>query len=497
MRRWFLTCIVLLLVASQAFSATPITLTIMHFNDDYQLGAVDQGKAGGLDRLAAVVKQIRQPDPEALLVFPGDLISPSLESMLFKGAQLIDGLNQLGVDAATLGNHEFDYGPEEFVQRVAESKFPWVITNVVQSNFTKIPGTQLLLHKTVRGIDVGFFGLLTIETATSSKPGPDIRFLDELGAARAAVPLLRKQGATVVIGLTHLRMATDQAIVRAVPGITLVLGGHDHDPLRAVVDGVLIRKAGSDARFLGIVRLTVTPDGTVVNVQDELVPITDQTPSDPILAALIKSYAAQISKELDAVVGRTDVELDARNTTVRARESSLGNLIADVMRQAMGADVAITNGGGIRTNALFPAGPIARKDVLAWLPFGNIIVKVRVRGSTIRAALENGVSQIEVGGGRFPQVSGLRYSFNPNRPVGQRILEVSVGGRPLDPSATYTLATNDFMLGGGDGYAMFRAEGEVIIDAAGGPVMATAVTEAIQKAGTVAPRVEGRIQVVP
>ncbi len=139
---------------------------------------------------------------------------------------------------------------------------------------------------------------------------------------------------------------------------------------------------------------------------------------------------------------------------------------------------------------------MARKDVLGWLPFGNIIVKVRVRGSTIRAALENGVSQVADLAGRFPQVSGLRYTFSPTRPTGQRIVEVSVGGRPLDPSATYTVATNDFILGGGDGYAMFRAEGEVLIDAMGGPVMATAVMQAIQRAQTIAPAIEGRIQIV-
>jgi len=484
------------LISPQVSAAAPVTLTVMHFNDDYQLGPVDQGKAGGLDRLATVVNRVRQSDPEALLLFAGDLISPSVESTLFRGAQLIDGLNQLGVDVATLGNHEFDYGPQELQKRLAESRFPWVTTNVVQSNYTKLPMTQFLLRKTVRGVEVGFFGLLTEETVMSSSPGPDIRFLDAVGAASAAVPLLRKQGAAVVIALTHLRMETDQEVVRATPGITLVVGGHEHEPLRAVVNGVLIRKAGSDARFLGVIRLTVMPDGTVVSVHDELIPITDQTPSDPRLAAVLRFYASQLSKELDVVLGRTPVDLDARTSTVRAKESSLGNFITDAMRQAVDADMAITNGGGIRSNAVFPAGPIARKNVLGWLPFGNIVTKVRVRGGTIRAALENGVSQVTDLGGRFPQVSGLRFSFNPTRPAGQRIVQVAVGGRPLDPAATYTVAINDFMLGGGDGYGMLRAEGEVLIDAAGGPVMATAVMQAIQRAQTIAPALEGRIQIV-
>ncbi len=369
MRRWILILLTLFLIAPQVSGSAPVTLTIMHFNDDYQLGPVDQGKAGGLDRLAAVVNRVRQSDPDALLLFAGDLISPSVESTLFRGAQLIDGLNQLGVDVATLGNHEFDYGPQELQKRLAESQFPWVITNVFQSNYAKPPMTQLVFRKTVRGVEVGVFGLLTVETVRSSSPGPNVRFLDEVGAASAAVALLRKQGALVVIALTHLTMAKDEEVVQGTPGITLVIGGHDHEPLRAMVNSVLIRKAGSDARFLGIVRLTVMPDGRVVSVQDELVPITDQTPSDPKLASVLRSYEAQLSKELDFVVGRTQVELDARTSTVRAKESSLGNFIADAMRQAVNADVAITNGGGIRSNAVFPAGPVARKDVLGWLPF--------------------------------------------------------------------------------------------------------------------------------
>ncbi|MGQ0548197.1 MAG: bifunctional metallophosphatase/5'-nucleotidase, partial [Armatimonadota bacterium] len=210
----------------------------------------------------------------------------------------------------------------------------------------------------------------------------------------------------------------------------------------------------------------------------------------------VKRYADQMSRELDVVIGRTSVPLDARNTAVRGGESALGNFIADVMRRAVDADVAITNGGGIRTNALFPAGEIKRRDVVAWLPFGNVIVKARLSGEAIRAALENGVSQVEAQGGRFAQVSGLTYTYSRGRPAGSRITSVSIGGRPLDPAALYTLATNDFMLNGGDGYATIKA-GEVIISAAGGPVMANTVVDAIRQAGTIAPRVEGRITAVP
>jgi 2',3'-cyclic-nucleotide 2'-phosphodiesterase (5'-nucleotidase family) len=348
----------------------------------------------------------------------------------------------------------------------------------------------------VLGIDVGYSGLLTRATLVSSSPGPNIRILDEVGAARGIVPVLRQRGARVIVGVTHIEMAQDRQILREVSGINFIAGGHEHDPMRAVEGGALVAKAGSDARWLGVVRMQVTSEGRMVGIRDELIPITDQTPSDPAVAAIVKRYADQVSKEMDVVIGRTTVPLDARNTTVRAAESALGNYIADVMRRVVDANVAITNGGGIRTNALFPAGGIRRRDVLAWLPFGNIVVKVRASGAAIVAALENGVSQVEGLSGRFPQVSGMTFTWSRSRPSGSRIVSVTVGGRPLDPAAFYTLATNDFMRRGGDGYTTIK-EAEVIIDEAGGPVMATAVAQAIQQAAAISPRVEGRITVAP
>ncbi len=494
--RWVLITAILALLVSQAGAQATVTLTFMHFNDDYQLGPVDGGKAGGLDRLASVIKRIRAEDPEAQLLFAGDLISPSIESSVFRGAQMIDGLNALGVSAAVLGNHEFDFGPAVLQERLAESRFPWLGTNVYQADFSRVPRLHTTLAGRVRGIDIGYFGLLTRDTLVSSSPGPNIRVMDEVGTARAIVPILQRGGARVIVGVTHIHMHEDQQILRDVPGIHFIAGGHEHDPLRATVGQALVAKAGSDARWLGVVRMRVTAEGRVMSIADELIPITESTPSDDAVAALVKRYADQMSRELDVVIGRTSVALDARNTAVRGAESALGNFIADVMRKAVDADVAMTNGGGIRTNALFPAGEVKRRDVVAWLPFGNIIVKARLSGEAIRAALENGVSQVESLGGRFPQVSGLSYTYSRSRPVGSRITSVTIGSRPLDPAALYTLATNDFMLNGGDGYATIKA-GEVIISAAGGPVMANTVVDAIRQAGTIAPRVEGRITAAP
>lgn len=489
LRAGFVALLLVVLVAP-VWSQSTAPLVILHFNDDYQLAAVDDGKAGGLDRLAGLVNQYRAKEKCTLLLFAGDLISPSVESSIFKGAQLIDGLNALGVDAATFGNHEFDYGPAELQKRIAESKFPWVAANTFSPGGRPFPGARMYLVRNVCGTNVGIFGLLTVETETSSSPGTTW-FGDPVAVARVLVPVMRRAGAERIIALTHLRVDDDERLLRAVPEIDLVIGGHEHDPLTRTVGGRLIAKAGSDAKWLGVTRIPLR--GAPV-ASHELLTIDEKTPGDPAMAALLKRYADQFSRDMEVVIGQTTVALDARNQTVRAQESALGNYIADVMRAAVGADVAITNGGGIRTNAVFNPGPVRRRDVFAWLPFGNIVVKVAVRGTAIRAALENGVSQVQQLGGRFPQVSGLSFAFNPDRPVGSRVLDVKVAGQPLDDAALYTVATNDFMLRGGDGYAMLGA-GEVLINPAGGPLMATAVIDAVQRARVISPKVEGRITI--
>jgi 2',3'-cyclic-nucleotide 2'-phosphodiesterase (5'-nucleotidase family) len=178
---------------------------------------------------------------------------------------------------------------------------------------------------------------------------------------------------------------------------------------------------------------------------------------------------------------------------VRRGESALGNLVADALREFTRAQVAIVNGGGIRGDRTYAAGTVlTRRDVLTELPFGNAAVVIELSGADLRRALEEGVSAVEAGAGRFPQVSGLAFTFDARRPPMQRVLQVKVDGQPLDPHATYRVATSDYLLRGGDGYASL-ARGRALGDAGGGPLVATVVMDAIAARGTIAPAVEGRI----
>jgi 2',3'-cyclic-nucleotide 2'-phosphodiesterase/3'-nucleotidase len=209
----------------------------------------------------------------------------------------------------------------------------------------------------------------------------------------------------------------------------------------------------------------------------------------------VRQYEDYVTAQLDAIVGATSVPLDTRNDIVRTQESAVGDLIADFMRAAVQADVALVNGGAIRGNTVLPAGALRRRDVLAILPFANKVVKLEVTGEVLRAALEHGLSQVERTAGRFPQVSGLRYVFDPGRPAGSRLVTASVGGQTLDPRSNYTVATFDFVLGGGDGYTMLKA-GKVLVTAESGPMDSDLLVERL-KGGPIAPVVDGRVTRAP
>jgi 2',3'-cyclic-nucleotide 2'-phosphodiesterase (5'-nucleotidase family) len=316
--------------------------------------------------------------------------------------------------------------------------------------------------------------------------------------ATAAVKALQEAGADVIVALTHLELAEDRALIRAVKGIHLVLGGHDHEPMTVYERGVLIHKAGADAHYLAAVDLTVDRvtkgDKTRLQVlpQWRMVSTSGVAPHAAV-QAIVDGYEARLDKELGQPVGTSGVALDSRRSTIRTQEASLGNLIADALRDDVGADVGLTNGGGIRGDRTYDAGAtLTRKDILSELPFGNLVVLIELSGADLLAALENGVSEVENVAGRFPHLSGMTVTFDPGAPKGQRIVAAQVGGAALDPAATYKVATNDYIFGGGDGYAALT-RGKPLIDPSGGKLMATTVMEYIAAKGSVSPKLEGRI----
>ena len=485
-----------ILVLSFAASAEPTKITFLHTNDVYEISA-KRGQ-GGFAELMTLLRAERAAADHSITTFGGDLISPSVMSGLTKGKQMVELMNAIGLDVAVPGNHEFDFGPEIAAQRIGEAQFPWLGANVLGKDGKPAVGMAALHTVKVGDFTVGFFGLLDPQTAELSSPGADIEFAPVMDIAAASVKQLQEIGADVIIGLTHLSMADDRAIARGVKGIHAILGGHDHEPIAWLEGKVAIIKAGYDARHLGALDLSVEWVESRGKKKLQVVPAwrltsTAGVAADPEIKAIVDAHNATLDKDLNVPVGETKVMLDTQRSSVRTAETNFGNLIADAMRDGVGADIAIANGGGIRGDRTYDAGTVlTRKDVLTELPFGNVTVLLELSGADVLAALENGVSQVEAKAGRFPQVSGLTFTYNPSASVGARIDAVKIGGKPLDPAAMYKVATNDYMAGGGDGYAAFK-KGKMLIDASGGTYLATMVMDYIAANAPVSPKVEGRI----
>lgn len=476
--------------------AEPVTITFLHTNDVYEI--VPKEGRGGLAELATLLAAEREAATYSITTFGGDLISPSVLSGLTQGAQMIELYNRLETDVAVLGNHEFDFGPEVAATRVADSAFPWLGTNVLGPDGTPAIGAVGYHQMSAGDITIGFFGVLAPETDTLSSPGPDITFAPVLESAAEAVAALEANGADLIVALTHQTLADDRELAREAEGIDLILGGHDHDAITLQEGETMIVKAGYDAHWLAAIDLAIErvgegEDEELVIVPDWRYLTTAGVEPEPEVLAVVERYQAQLDEELGEPVGTTAVLLDTRRSTVRTEESNFGNLIADAIRASVGADIGFTNGGGIRGDRTYEPGTrLTRADVLGELPFGNLTLLIELSGADLLAALENGVSEVEEGAGRFPQVSGLAFTYDPKQPAFGRIVDVIVGGAPLDPAATYTVATNDYIFGGGDGYEALT-RGRALIDPSGGTLMATVVMDAIASAGDVAPEVEGRI----
>ena len=495
----FVSAVALAAVAPPSLAA-PLTLTFVHVNDWDQM-AGSRG-AGGAAKIATVVAEERaRAEAEgglAVVTFGGDMISPSVLSGIDKGAHMIDLANAVGFDVAVLGNHEFDFGPDVLVERLAESETVWLAGNVSIAGGA-FPSTSATTVVERDGYRIGFLGLVTTETPVISSPGPDVAFarVEEAGARLAEN--LRAEGADIVIALTHQGLGTDLELLRQVRSIDVVLGGHDH-LLIAHHDGRhAVMKAGSQGRHVGVLTLTIDRiEGRggvskVIWTPEFRLRSTADTEGDAKLAAKVRDYQASLDETLDVVIGETAVELRTLGFLRGSAETAFGNLLADAMREATGADIALTNGGGIRGDTIYPPGTkLTRKMVLTELPFGNKTVVLRLTGAQVREALENGVSRAENPSGRFPQVSGLAFTFDARRPPGERVMSVTVGGAPLEDGKSYTLATNSFLANGGDDYRVFRA-GEVLVDSASGSLMAGQLIDRIIAAGSVAPKIEGRI----
>jgi 2',3'-cyclic-nucleotide 2'-phosphodiesterase (5'-nucleotidase family) len=471
-------------------------ITILH--DTHLHGLLTGPNDVTLAHFAGLVKKLRGVTPgNSLWLGAGDDLGASQMSSVFKGMQMVDALNAAGLDADTFGNHEFDYGPDNLVAMVKASRFAWVSANVIDRRtgdvFAAEAGAKRYILKDVGGLRVGISGMAW-QFLSATNAGPNVEVINAVEAMAAVVPEMRAAGAQIVVVMAHMCGPEAQAVAEAIRGIDAIVGDHCAERLEfpgvAGQNATILSRRGDEYQPLGELALRYE-GGSITAFGYQEHPITRDAPEDSAVKAVIDRYKEQLEAQLGEPQGATSVPLDTRTTTVRAMESNIGNYIADAMRAWGKADVAIQNGGGIRGNKVFEPGTLTRGDIFTILPFTNTGTLLRISGEGLRAALENGVSQVPTGG-RFPQVSGLTFRFDPEAAPGTRVLSVTVGGEPLDPNRLYTLATNDFMANGGDGYDMFKSA-EVLIAGQAGPLLTDLLAAAVQAEKTIAPKVEGRI----
>ena len=477
-------------------SAQPLSLSLIHVNDWDRM----EGRkgAGGAARIAKVVAEerarVEAAGGHAIVTFGGDMISPSLMSGIDKGAHMIALADAVGFDVGVVGNHEFDFGAEILRKRLSESRMTWLAGNVRYKGRAGLPEASATTILEKGGYRIGFLGLVTTDTPEISKPGEDATFAPFAATGAALAGELKKAGADLVIALTHDELSRDLELLAKANEIDILLGGHDHLLLARYDGRQAVMKAGSQGNHVAVLDLAIDRrKNRAVWTPAYRLRSTAGLAGDEAVAATVAGYRGRLDRDLGAVIGESATALVTTRVAVRSDETAFGNLLADAMRAATGSDIALANGGGIRGDTIYPAGTkLTRKLVLTELPFGNRTVKLRLSGARIREALENGVSQVERVSGRFPQVSGLAFAFDPRKPAGSRILRVTVGGKALDLRGTYTLATVDFLARGGDGYAVFRSA-EVLIDSRSGGLMAGQLIDRIAASGTVSPEIEGRI----
>ena len=490
-------CLVLVMIFSLSTISMAadsiVNLTIVHTNDTH--ARIESGNnIIGFAKISTKVTELRAANPNLLLVDVGDTFHGQTIATLVEGESVVKVMNAMKYDVMVPGNHDFNYGKDRLLEIRDMLDFPMISANITTEMGTHfLPGFTI---KKIDGVKIGIFGLTTPETAYKTHPKnvEGLTFDNPVERAQVMVNLL-KDYVDLVVCIGHIgedagSEFTSKKIIAAVDGIDVFIDGHSHTvkPEGEVIGDTLLVQTGAYDANLGIVNLTLT-NGVVTAKKASHLTTAQATNivADPAILEVIAEISAANKLITEVNVGSTSVLLEGTREIVRTGESNLGNLITNAMLYETGAQIAITNGGGIR--ASIEPGEITVGDVITVLPFGNYIVTLDVLGSDIIKALENGITDYPAAKGAFPHVAGITYTFDPAKPAMERITSVMFNGKELDPKMTYSVATNDFMAAGGDQYVSLGASAQTGEYAA----LDEALINYIKQVDTATVKVEGRV----
>lgn len=376
---------------------------------------------------------------------------------------MIPVLNKVGTKCSVFGNHDFDHGLDVLADWIKKTEFPWLMSNVVDNETGRPLGggkiTHILYHRNL--VTIGLIGLVEkewLDTIPTIDP-QEVTFIDFVKAGNQLAEELRNEGCEIVIALTHMRTPNDIELARNCPKIDLILGGHDHCFEITEINGTCILKSGTDFRQFS--RVTIDKnrnEAGKIGVIVEKIDVTSDFKEDPDLKEELSHYSAMIESKMTNVLGNFSVELDGRFSKIRTSETNLGNWVCDIILAATGADVALINSGTFRSDQVHPAGPFTLKDLVSIVPIQDPVIVLEVTGKTMLSALENAVSAYPKLEGRFPQVSGISFAFDPNKPPGSRVDPqlVKIADQWMNENQKYALCVKSYVYGGCDGYSMFK-----------------------------------------
>jgi 5'-nucleotidase/UDP-sugar diphosphatase len=433
-------------------------LTILYINDyhghinPFKAHSDDKGKIGGLARIATIVSDVKEENAEegipTLFLCAGDVLQGTPMSTVFKGEPDIICLNKMGLNAMVLGNHEFDYGQENLNKLRDLADFTIMGANVI-SEKAQIPIVTAFFTRNIRGCKINFLGLVTDDTPTTTHP-KNVETLIFVDPIKTAKELLREiDTRNLTIAITHLGYEVDKKLAKESEGIDIIIGGHSHTKIEEPqkISNTIICQAYEYGEYVGRLDIEIE-DGKISGYRGELIPVMDEIEEDSTIKEIIEDYNKKLSNSLKQVIGTATTYLEGDREKVRNEETNLGDLIADVARSTVNTDIALINSGSIR--ASIDSGDITVEEILTVLPFGGNLVTMKLKGSDILEILVRNAG-LEPGSGGFLQVSGIRFEINKNA-----IASLGIGGEPIILDKYYSVATNDFLAAGGDGYETFK-----------------------------------------
>lgn len=450
------------------------TVRIIHFNDVYEIEDRDPQHPGAAKFSTKIKEQVNN---WTYKLFSGDCLNPSELSSKTKGAHMIEVMNELEVDAAVYGNHEFDFGINPLKEALQGMNFPWICSNLRDKQTNEVLAathnskgektgvTKIIQNwKTQEGntLKVGLIGLVEVEwLETLNKVSlDDIIYEDYVTVAKRLVEELEEEECELIIALTHMREPNDVRLARNIDGIHLILGGHDHHYNHQVMSDVHILKSGSEFREFSTIDIKFV-NGKINPTfhRHELSQDYDRIKPDKRMNMIVDGYTEEMRKERVLPLIESIVNIETRFARVRTRESNFGNFIADCMRQSAGTEIALLNSGTLRSDRLFEKGMLTLGDLQTILPMLDRTVKMKVKGHILRSALENSVSQYPTTSGRFLQVSGLSFKFQPANAKNERVQDIFIVNRgQLCDDEEYTVATKAFVANGKDGFECFMGK---------------------------------------